>query len=623
MRVFVFRPQPEAERTARAVADHGFEPLVAPLFKVVRLPGAVPEGNFDAIVLTSGNAVPVLAEGPAAWRDLPVFTVGARTAAKVREAGLDDARSADGDRNDLIELIRRTLPTPAKLLMIVARDRKEDVSEQLGQAGYDVALWMAYAAEPVSVLPEDAQAALRQGKADAALHYSARGARTFISLVQAAGVNDEAMELTHVALSADVAAPLIAAGASTVLVAEHPEEAGLLSALEQVSARSQAPGKAPSKPRGSLKRTPPTIELTAEPEPAGPEAPAMPTEAADTGAHPPEAIAPTEALPQEFAPPPVEPAREAAGRVAPARTPWLALTAAGLVGGAVSAGLVFLALNRGGPAVSSEQIADLRSRIDAVQTSIAATDRKATAASEAATRAGSEAQGLASKLAGLGNAPASDSGALAAQAQRAEAVATALSQQVQQMGGRVGAIETQAKTGASLSPAATAATRVVLAERVRAALSSGKPFASDVTALTRLGIAPTDAGALAAVAEAGAPTRDALLAGFRKYGAQFQRDVLPASESWTEKLIGLTSRIVTVRPVGDNGSTDPATLPVRLEAAIADGDMVRAAALWGQLPEPARRASADFGADLARRAAADAAIAKIAQDAVAALGTAG
>lgn len=623
MRVFVFRPQPEAERTARAVADHGFEPLIAPLFKVVRLPGAVPEGEFDAIVLTSGNAVPVLAEGPAAWRDLPVFTVGARTAAKVREAGLDDTRSADGDRNDLIELIRRTLPAPAKLLMIVARDRKEDVSERLGQAGYDVALWMAYAAEPVSVLPEDAQAALRQGKADAALHYSARGARTFISLAQAAGVNDEAMELTHVALSADVAAPLIAAGASTVLVAEHPEEAGLLSALEQISARNDTPGKAPPKPRGSLKRTPPTIELTAEPQPAETETAAAPVEAADAEVHPPEAIAPTEALPQEFTPPPVETARGAAERAAPARTPWMALAAAGLVGGAVGAGLVFLALNRSGPAVSGEQIADLRNRIDSVQTSVAATDRKASAASEAAAKAGSEAQGLASKLAGLGNAPAPDTGAFAAQAQRAEAAAAALSQQLQQIGGRIGAVETQAKTAASLSPAATAAARIVLAERVRIALASGKPFASDVTALTRLGIAPTDAGALTAVAETGAPTREALLAGFRKYGAQFQREVLPASESWTEKLIGLTSRIVTVRPVGDNGSTDPATLPVRLEAAIAGGDMVRAAALWGQLPEPARRASADFGADLQKRAAADAAIAKIAQDAVAALGTAG
>lgn len=623
MRVFVFRPQPDAERTARAVADHGFEPLVAPLFKVVRLPGAVPEGDFDAIVLTSGNAVPVLAEGPTAWRELPVFTVGARTAAKVREAGLEDARSADGDRNDLIELIRRTLPAPAKLLMIVARDRKEDVLERLEQAGYEVALWMAYAAEPVSALPDDAQAALRQGKVEAALHYSARGARTFIALAQAAGVNDEAMELTHVALSADVAAPLIAAGASTVLVAEHPEEAGLLSALEQVSARDGAPGKAPPKPRGSLKRTPPTIDLTAESQPAEPEAPAAPPEAADAEAHPPEAVAPTEALPQEFTPPPVEPAREPVERVARARTPWLALAGAGLVGGAIGAGLVFLALNRAGPAVSSEQIADLRNRIDTVQTSVAATDRKAVAASEAAARAGSEAQGLAGKLAGLGNQPAPDTGAFAAQAQRAEAAAAALSQQLQQMSGRVGAIETQTKNAASLGPAATAAARIVLAERVRTALASGKPFAGDVAALARLGVAPGDAGALTAVAEAGAPTREALLAGFRKYGAQLQREVMPASESWTEKLIGLTSRIVTVRPVGDNGSTDPATLPVRLEAAIAGGDMVRAATLWRQLPEPARRASADFGADLQRRAAADAAIAKIAQDAVAALGTAG
>jgi hypothetical protein len=303
--------------------------------------------------------------------------------------------------------------------------------------------------------------------------------------------------------------------------------------------------------------------------------------------------------------------------------PWFALAVVGLVGGAVGAGLVFLALNRGTPAVSSEQIADLRSRIDSVQTSVAAIDRKASVASEAAARAGSEAQGLASKLAGLGNQPAPDTSAFAAQAQRAEAAAAALSQQVQQMSGRVGAIETQAKTAASLSPAATAAARVVLAERVRTALASGKPFAGEVAALTRLGVAPADAGVLTAVAEAGAPTREALLAGFRKHGAQFQREVLPASESWTEKLIALTSRIVTVRPVGDNGSTDPATLPVRLEAAIAGGDMVRAAALWGQLPEPARRASADFGADLQKRAAADAAIAKIAQDAVAALGTAG
>ncbi len=484
---------------------------------------------------------------------------------------------------------------------------------------------MAYAAEPVSVLPEDAQAALRQGKADAALHYSARGARTFISPAQAAGVNDEAMELTHVALSADVAAPLIAAGASTVLVAEHPEEAGLLSALEQISARNDAPGKAPPKPRGRLKRTPPTIELTARTA-AGRD---RDSRSAGRGGRCGSSSARGDCADGGTAagiPPPVESAREAAERVAPARTPRLALAAAGLVGGAVGAGLVLP--DAESRRACGEQRAD---RPICAQPDRQRADERRGDRSQGHRRFGSRGEGRLggsrswSKLAGLGNAPAPDTGAFAAQARRAEAAAAALSQRLQQIGGRIGAVETQAKTAASLSPAATAAARIVLAERVRIALASGKPFASDVTALTRLGISSDRCGSVdGRGGNPGAPTREAALLAelpasmARSSSAKFCR--LP---SWTEKLIGLTSRIVTVRPVGDNGSADPATLAaVRLEAAIAGGDVVRAAALVGAVAgAPARRASADFGADLRRSGRRqDAAIAKIAQDAVAALG---
>ena len=617
MRVFVFRPRPDAERTARAIAEHGFEPMVAPLFEVVRLSDAAPEGAFDAIVLTSGNGVPALADGSIAWRDLPVFTVGSRTAAKVREAGLDDARSADGDRNDLIELIRRTLPVPAKLLMIVGRDRKEGVPDRLREAGYEVTLWTAYAAEPVSVLPEDMQAALRHGGGGAALHYSARGARTFIALAQAAGVADEALELTHVTLSADVASPLISAGASTVLVAEHPEEAGMLAALEQVSAREHLIDAARPEPRGSLQRTPPTVDLKVV------SSSDEPTEAAEPAKPSPEAVAPTEALPQEFAPPPVEPARAPAEREAPARTPWLAVIAAGLVGGVIGGALVSYALTKPAPSGNVEAIAELRSRLEATQASAAAADRKAASATEAAAKAGSELQAVTAKLASLGNVQAPDTSAFSAQAQRAEAAAAAVGQRLDQIAGRLGSVETQAKAASGASPEAMAAARIVLAERVQRALAGGRPFAGDIAALTKSGVAQADVAALAVVSSGGAPTREALQAGFRKHGAMFQREVMPASDSWTDKLLALASRVVTVRPVGDSGSTDPATLPLRLESAIATGDIVKASALWGQLPEPARRASAEFGADLQKRAAADAAIAKIAQDAVAALGAAG
>lgn len=640
MRILVFRPQADAERSARAIAARGHEAVVAPLFTIVRSGTPAPDGAFAGIVLTSGNAVPALVEGPALWRELPVFTVGARTAAKAREAGFDDARSADGDRNDLIELIARNMPAPARLLLIVGRDRHDDVPPRLAQAGYETVLWEAYAAEAVDVLPKAAAKAIVDGEIDAALHYSQRGAETFVALTRAVHLTDEALALTHVAMSADVAGPLIAAGASTVLVAEYPEEAGLLAALDEVSRRihhegpSEAPAALTAEPeeppkanagRKGARRAPPTIDLAAKD--ASPPA-AAPEEAPLSEPTAPETVLPTEALQAEFSSPDRAPAagldepskptaatEPVAASTAKDSLPWRALAAAGLVGGIVGAGLMLLGWSRTTQGVDPAQIAELRSRIDALQTAAGAADRRAAAASEAAGKAGAEAQALSGRLADLAKAqstPAADTAALAG-----------LTQRLDQTAQRIGSVETLAKTAAAPSPQALAAARIVLAERVQTALASGQPFAGDVAALAKGGGAPDQLAALNAVAATGAPTRDTLLAQFRTQRAMLARELAPASANWQDKLLGLASRIVTIRPVGDTGASDPTTLPLRLENALAAGNMVAAAGLWAQLPEPARRAGADFGASLQKRAAADAAIAKIAQDAVAALGAAG
>jgi uroporphyrinogen-III synthase len=692
MRIFVFRPPAEAARTATTLRDRGHEPVLAPLFAVARTADPAPEGPFDALVLTSGNAVPALAELPAALRDVPVFSVGARTAAKVREAGHADSRSADGNRDDLIRLIGDTLPATSRLLLIVGRDRHDDVGDRLEQAGFTVAIWTAYAAEAVDAFPEQAREALRQGAVDGGLHYSARGVRTCLDLARTAGVLEPLLDLTHVALSADVAAPLIAAGASTILVAEHPEEAALLAALDQVSARNRDGGGATQEPvapsgvetdkdemndsdrqaasatdapksdekpgqagrargKGATRsgRTPPTIEATAtevtppepapEVSPATTEAPATET-ATSTGQEPtPEAVLPTEALPREFPEPnaalpsrdepaaadaPLSPPPIAAP--APARSSLPAMALAGLVGGVVGAGIVFFALNRQTPAITPEQVAQLQGRLDRLQTATTELDRKAASAADAAAKAGAAAQSATARVNEVAGAAAPDAAAISelnAKAQRAEATATAVGQQLERNTARIGSVEALAKSAAGPSPQGLAAARIVLAERVQAALASGQPFAADVTALAKGGGSPEQLAALNAVAAAGAPTKDALLAQLRPHRAMFVRELTPASANWQDRLLGLASRVISIRPVGDTGASDPATLPMRLEAAIVRGDNVAAAAAWEQLPEPARRESAAFGEALRKRAAADAAIAKIAQDAVAALGAAG
>lgn len=653
MRVLVFRPQQDAERSAQTLRERGKDPVVAPLFQILPSGEKPPKGPFDALVLTSANAVPALERLPKGWRaTLPAFCVGTRTGEAAGELGFS-AHSARGGRAELLALILERLPGGRRLLFVAGRDRHEDLPERLREAGHEVTVWTAYEARAVDALPATAADALRDGSADAALHYSPRSAQTFLDLAGRAGLAEQARALPQLALSAEIAAPLIAAGSDTVLVAEHPEEAALFAALDQLPARTLLSGDAKEpaaddetsedgmaagsssgqdptgKRRSRSGRTPPTIELAATEAAGTPpsEAPGQPTDAA--GAErveaEAEAVLPTEALPHEFTPPPVP---EHQRRYS---LPTVAL--AGLAGGVIGAGLVLLGLRLAGPDESA-RLAALAARIETLQAQSAAlpsraaldaVDRKATAAAESAAKASSEAQASAARLADLARtAPAAGANVpagLTEKLDRADSTATAAREAATALGQRLAGVEAAARSAAQPSRQALAAARVVLAERIRDAIASGRPFKSDLAAL---GDIPAEQrAALAAVAEAGAPRRDQLLAQFRSHRALFVRETAPAANSWEDKLLGLASRIVTIRPVGESGSSDPATLPIRLEAALAEGDIVKAAELWAQLPEPARRGSEAFGTALKQRAAAETTIDRIAQDAVAALGTAG
>ena len=62
MRVLLFRPEADARRSAELLREHGHEPIPAPLFRIVAGDEPAPDGPFDALVLTSGNAVPAPVE---------------------------------------------------------------------------------------------------------------------------------------------------------------------------------------------------------------------------------------------------------------------------------------------------------------------------------------------------------------------------------------------------------------------------------------------------------------------------------------------------------------------------------------------------------------------------------
>src|SRR4051794_39882487 len=119
MLVLVTRPREQAAATSALLVAMGHEALIDPVLEIRRLPlpRRMSLADVAAIAITSANAVPALAGMPAG---LPVFAVGAATAAAARAAGWNEVHAAAGDGADLARLMRQSLPSTAGVVLHLA-----------------------------------------------------------------------------------------------------------------------------------------------------------------------------------------------------------------------------------------------------------------------------------------------------------------------------------------------------------------------------------------------------------------------------------------------------------------------------------------------------------------------
>lgn len=237
MRLLVTRPEPDADRTARALRARGRQVVVAPLLRVEPvLDAPIAEGPWAAIVFTSANAVAALAAHPAkaSLLHVPVFTVGARTEEAAHAAAFAEVQSAYGDVAALASLIVARLTDRKKPILYLAGENiAGDLAALLKNYGIAVRTVPIYRAVAASRLPEAARTALAGDRLDGVLHFSKRSAEAFLAAIEADRLREQGLALRHLCLSAEVAAPLIAAGAERVEVARRPDQQALLDLLDQ------------------------------------------------------------------------------------------------------------------------------------------------------------------------------------------------------------------------------------------------------------------------------------------------------------------------------------------------------------------------------------------------------
>ena len=232
MRVVLTRPQEDSERTATALRARGHEVLIAPLLRVEPVDTEL-RTNWGAVIITSANAAAALAAHPARelLTKLPLFAVGTRSADAARQAGFTEITIAGGDVHDLLRLVvERRADAKAPVLYLAGEDRSGDLMGDLVVRGIAAELAVIYraATAPFSAALVES---LKADEVDAVLHFSKRSAQSYLAGAAAAGVADLALAVRHFCLSAQIAEPLRAAGASGIAVAKRPDEAALLELL--------------------------------------------------------------------------------------------------------------------------------------------------------------------------------------------------------------------------------------------------------------------------------------------------------------------------------------------------------------------------------------------------------
>lgn len=242
MRVLVTRPEPGCDSTAALLRAMGHEPVKLPLFRRIFHAEALKQiGNPSALIVTSANAVRALENAPdlePAHLRIPVFAVGAATAAAANAHGFADVITGPGNGRGLAGLLLDRIasgdinPSPDRPLTYLAGiPRSPDLEQRLTAAGTIVKSLQVYEMSEISYSTDFINGAILSPSLDTVLLYSANAARRAAKLLGPQTQTAQRIECRFLCLSSEIAAALPSPWRDHAIVAATPDEASLLASL--------------------------------------------------------------------------------------------------------------------------------------------------------------------------------------------------------------------------------------------------------------------------------------------------------------------------------------------------------------------------------------------------------
>lgn len=222
MRILIIRPQPGADATAARVRAAGLEPVVLPLFVIERVSWQPPDASsFDAVLLTSGNAVRMNGPQLSNLGNMPIYAVGSATARASNEAGLPLFATGCSGVDELLRLAKSN--GHRRLLWLAGEDR----TKTRPPTGMTLDILTVYRSKAISAAHDFAKMV---ADIDTVLLHSVRAAHHFSDTCRMQAIDRARLTLGVLSRKIGLAAE---EGWRAVIVAPRPADASLLSAVQR------------------------------------------------------------------------------------------------------------------------------------------------------------------------------------------------------------------------------------------------------------------------------------------------------------------------------------------------------------------------------------------------------